>query len=480
MYNTASVACYSFDDVSALLIRELLLCPRETPIDTARLAKVTETTQDQVEAFLQESLMPLGLIHDHVFSDEEWQQYRQDTPPCLATLGYQPEDDYKSSLAEELQIFLRLELTYACSERCLHCFNEGAARSDLHEEHRLKPDMLTLDDYKRIIDEAVALGIPDVIVTGGDPFSHPDCWAILDYLQAKNLAVSLFTNAQALNTSEKIRRVARLGLKLLSVSIYSADAAIHDKITRRPGSWEQSIHVLKELTRWPVPLSIKVPVFRLNSQSYYDVRQIAHSMNAGIELSGILIPGADGDVSIVEQLQTQPEALPFLLMDPLLNNRVPMDGQPDGYEFGLRKGFPCEANHKVTVAPNGVVRGCGSIDIVYGNLHQSSLQEVILSPQRLQVIHGDQKQMFPECGQYDYCQYCRVPCFAGETFERQADGSVVLHGFRLDPCFIARGRMEVCRQIAQGVDPLRGKTIEECLAELPEEEVPVFRKKMRG
>ena len=38
--------------------------------------------------------------------------------------------------------------------------------------------------------------------------------------------------------------------------------------------------------------------------------------------------------------------------------------------------------------------------------------------------------------------------------------------------------MEVSRQIEQGIDPLGGKSIEACLAALPEEEVPVFCKKL--
>ena len=133
--------------------------------------------------------------------------------------------------------------------------------------------MLTLDDYKRIIDEAVALGIPKVTVSGGAPFSYPHCWDILDYLHERNLAVNLFTNALALNSSEKIRRLARLGLRQLSVSIYSTDAEVHDQITRRPGSWEQSMKVLREMAEWPVPLNLKTPVFRLNTRTYYGVRE---------------------------------------------------------------------------------------------------------------------------------------------------------------------------------------------------------------
>ena len=33
-------------------------------------------------------------------------------------------------------------------------------------------------------------------------------------MRERNLAVNLFTNAQALNTSEKIRRIARMGLQI--------------------------------------------------------------------------------------------------------------------------------------------------------------------------------------------------------------------------------------------------------------------------
>ena len=479
MYNTARGTCYTFEDVSALLVNEVLAGRREEPVDTAHIAAVTGATEEQVNEFCRETLMPIGLIHDHVWSDEEWQQYRKDNPPCFSRKGYQPTADYVESLPEELRISLTFELTYACSERCLHCYNMGAARSDLHEEHRLHPDMLTLDDYKRLIDEAVELGIPEVTVTGGDPFSYPHCWDILDYMHERNLAVNLFTNAQALNTNGKIRRVARLGLQQLSVSIYSADAEVHDQITRRRGSWEQSMKVLRDLAAWPVPLNFKTPVFRLNTRTFYGVRQLAHELGAENEVSCKLTPGADGDVSMIEHLQTRPEALHIILMDSLVKGHVPTDGKPDGYAFGSKRGFPCSANGLITVSPSGVVCGCSSIPISFGDVHDVSLKEAILSPQRLQILQANQKQAFHACGQHDYCQYCNVPCYAGESFEKHTDGTFTLKEIQGDGCLTAQIRMELCRQIEQGIDPLGGKPIEECLAAQPVEEVPVFRKKIR-
>ena len=134
MYNTARGTCYTFDDVSALLVNELLKGGREKPVDIAHIAAVTGATEEQVTDFCHEQLRPIGLIHDHVWSDEAWQQYRQDYPPCIGNKGSEPVGDYWETLSQELQVSLNFELTYACSERCLHCFNEGAAHGGAQEQ----------------------------------------------------------------------------------------------------------------------------------------------------------------------------------------------------------------------------------------------------------------------------------------------------------------------------------------------------------
>ena len=55
MYNTARGTCYTFEDVSALLVNEVLAGKRECPIDTTHIAEVTGTTEEQVAAFFHES-----------------------------------------------------------------------------------------------------------------------------------------------------------------------------------------------------------------------------------------------------------------------------------------------------------------------------------------------------------------------------------------------------------------------------------------
>ena len=209
------------------------------------------------------------------------------------------------------------------------------------------------------------------------------------------------------------------------------------------------------------------------------MREIAHQLGAENEVSCVLSPGADGDISLIEHLQTRPEALRIILMDPLAKTHVSADGKADGYELGSKHGFPCSANNIIIVSPSGVVSACSNIPITFGDVHHVSLRDAIMSPQRQQMLQADQKQAFPVCGQHDYCRYCRVPCYAGEALEKHADGTFALREIQGDECMTAQIRMELCRQIEQGIDPLGGKSIEECLAAQPVEEVPVFRKKIR-
>lgn len=61
------------------------------------------------------------------------------------------------------------ELTYRCSEACIHCYNIGATRNNEERSGRAKLIELTLDEYKRVIDELYEQGLVKVCLTGGDP-----------------------------------------------------------------------------------------------------------------------------------------------------------------------------------------------------------------------------------------------------------------------------------------------------------------------
>lgn len=84
------------------------------------------------------------------------------------------------------------ELTYNCSEKCIHCYNPGATRNDKEISGRNKIQELTIGEYKRIIDELYEEGLVKVCLSGGDPFSKSIVWEIIDYLYNKGIAFDIY------------------------------------------------------------------------------------------------------------------------------------------------------------------------------------------------------------------------------------------------------------------------------------------------
>ena len=170
------------------------------------------------------------------------------------------------------------ELTYRCSEKCIHCYNIGATRNEEEKSQRGDREELSLDEYKQLIDDLYAQGLVKVCLTGGDPFSKSFVWEIIDYLYNKDIAFDVFTNGQSI--IKDIEKLANYYPRLVGVSIYSGIAEVHDYITRVNGSWERSMDVIRQLSSLAVPLNLKCCVMRPNVKSYFMVADIAKEYGA--------------------------------------------------------------------------------------------------------------------------------------------------------------------------------------------------------
>lgn len=94
---------------------------------------------------------------------------------------------------------------------------------------------MTLDEYKRVIDELYEQGLVKVCLTGGDPFSKSIVWDIMDYLYSKNVVFDVYTNGQSIVND--IERLACYYPRTVGISLYSGVEKEHDFITRIKGSW---------------------------------------------------------------------------------------------------------------------------------------------------------------------------------------------------------------------------------------------------
>ncbi len=168
-----------------------------------------------------------------------------------------------------------ISLTGKCNLRCRYCFynDEMVALSDL-----------PTNQWKTFFEELGALAVQRVTLSGGEVFTRPDLFELIDSLIDNRMRYSLLTNG-TLITEETIREFEkgkrRLRLDSVQVSIDGSCAEVHNK-SRPPHSFDNAIRGLRLLHDAGFPVTVRVTV---NHHNIDDLHNIAALLLDDIGLS---------------------------------------------------------------------------------------------------------------------------------------------------------------------------------------------------
>lgn len=161
-----------------------------------------------------------------------------------------------------------LDLTYRCGNDCRHCWL------------RLAPDAvekrseLSFDEIRRIAGEARKMGCREWTISGGEPMLRPDFPEIFAELTAQASWYTLNTNG-TLITPAIARLLKRPGAKL--VALYGATAAVHDAVTRAPGSFAAMERGIARLREAGAAFTVQVVPMRTNIAEFEAMVRLAES-----------------------------------------------------------------------------------------------------------------------------------------------------------------------------------------------------------
>ncbi|MDI3405766.1 radical SAM/SPASM domain-containing protein [Streptomyces cavernicola] len=144
--------------------------------------------------------------------------------------------------------FLELEITGRCQLSCTHCYAESGPTKG-HGN-------MTGDDWRRVLDEAAAIGVERVQFIGGEPTTHPEFTALVRHALAAGLTVQVYSNLYRVRPEHwdlyEDKRVS------LATSYYSDLPADHDRVTGRKGSHAATRANIIEAVRRGIPLKVGV------------------------------------------------------------------------------------------------------------------------------------------------------------------------------------------------------------------------------
>ena len=109
------------------------------------------------------------------------------------------------------------EITSACNLQCPYCFEQNYSIDHLKFEE--------LKNFHSIVSDAVS----DVVVTGGEPFLHPEIYQIIEYLSAVS-PVTITTNGTLVNPERITKMMSRFPDLNLQISMDSTISEIMRRI----------------------------------------------------------------------------------------------------------------------------------------------------------------------------------------------------------------------------------------------------------
>ncbi|GAA4213759.1 radical SAM protein [Microbispora amethystogenes] len=125
------------------------------------------------------------------------------------------------------------DITYACPLRCTHCYSESGRRPARQLGH---------EDMLRVADAIVSLGPRAVEFAGGEPLLVRDVHEVAERISRAGVEVNLYTSGWTL-TPAAAEEAARVFTRI-TVSVDGADAATHDRIRGRAGSFDRAMNAL--------------------------------------------------------------------------------------------------------------------------------------------------------------------------------------------------------------------------------------------
>lgn len=298
-----------------------------------------------------------------------------------------------------------IDLTDACTERCVHCYVPKGQKN-----------FLPVELVEKALVEFRMMNGLTIHLTGGEAMMHPDFERICRKCVELNLNFIIFSNMTLCN-DKRIAFLKEVAPQFINVSLYSMKPEEHDAITRLPGSWQRTMDAILKCCESGVACRIATPLLKENQDALPDLRKFAdeHHMHLVPE-AGIIAQSDHGCGNLahacsVEELRlvmTRDHGLFHKIYEgkkPSCDAKVCDIGETRLYLNAKGNYYPCDTMH----------------EYVLGNVRENTVEE-IWKGEKLNYLRGLKNRDFgacASCGKRPWCKVCPAANFnaTGDLFK---------------------------------------------------------------
>lgn len=293
---------------------------------------------------------------------------------------------------------LHIDLTDACTERCVHCYVPRGQR------HFLQYELI-----EKALQEFRTMNGFTVHVTGGEPMLHPDFDRICKSCVDLNLNIVVFSNMTLCDES-RVAFLKEIEPQFINVSLYSMDEEIHDGITGVRGSWRRTMEAVLRCCAADVHCRIATPLLRENRASLSDLKRFADEHQMSFVPNYEIVAQANHDCANLSHACSIDEMREVLLHNHSYFQRVPAEGWSHSCNAKV-----CDIGEgRLYLNASGDYYPCDSMhSYVLGSVHDKTITE-IWDGEKMRYLRSLRNKDFgecSECAQRPWCKLCPAANF---------------------------------------------------------------------
>lgn len=300
------------------------------------------------------------------------------------------------------------DITKKCNLKCKHCYSNAGVSFQ---------DELSTEEAKQLIDEISEMGIPELIILGGEPFTRGDLFEIIEYAVNKFIDVAVATNGYYIN-NETAKKLSKLNLIGIQVSIDSSNEKQHDKFRGINGSFKKSLEALKILANHDCPTVVNTVITKDNIEQLEDIIKLCISLNVRKYRFIKYIPSGRGISNFNQYAISQEQNKKMQKQIEDLKNKYEeyievADDKSMAFLKGDNQLFCTAGISTLSIKANGDVVPCSYInenEFVCGNIKKDTLYR-IWNGTKIRIFRCAES-MVGKCRTCQYLDVCKGGCKA--------------------------------------------------------------------
>jgi len=263
---------------------------------------------------------------------------------------------------KECVALIQLQYNYKCNFKCKHCAIEHFKRKD--------GKTLAVADVKRVADQADAMGLASICISGGEPLIFPDLKDVVDAIGPERFVISMDTNGWLLN-EDKIKWLVEIGVDRIHLSIDGLESN-HNMFRGVKGSWKRCVDALAHCKKYGLGVIINIVATKSLINSGELVKQLEFIAPFGQHASIIYAKATGAFEDCKDEILDSKDLENIQSLTKKYNCSTHLSPNC-GHEFGCL----CLKRH-FSITAYGDVLPCPWIPITIGNIFEEDLETIVM------------------------------------------------------------------------------------------------------